>query len=81
MTMNNKTLTGSSPKPQNTPLDDPLALDLTLRPKTWDDYVGQDKVKQNVRIIIKAASQRKDPSVEHILFYGGRAWAKQPYRI
>jgi len=76
MAMNNKTLTGSSPKPQNTPLDDPLALDLTLRPKTWDDYVGQDKVKQNVRIIIKAASQRKDPSVEHILFYGGPGLGK-----
>lgn len=55
-------------------MDDPL--DLSLRPKTWDDYVGQDKVKQNVRIIIEAASQRKDPSVEHILFYGGPGLGK-----
>ena len=51
-------------------------LDLTLRPKTWDDYVGQDKVKQNVRIIIEAAKQREEPSVEHLLFHGNPGLGK-----
>lgn len=50
-------------------------LDLTLRPRTWDNYVGQDKVKQNVKIIIEAAKQRKD-IIEHLLFYGNPGLGK-----
>lgn len=51
-------------------------LDLTLRPKTWDDYVGQNKVKQNVKIIVEAAKQRQEPSVEHLLFHGNPGLGK-----
>ena len=43
--------------------------ELTLRPKTLDDYVGQDKVKENLRIYIKAALQRNE-SLDHVLLYG-----------
>ena len=43
--------------------------ELTLRPKTLDDYIGQDKVKENLRIYIKAALQRKE-SLDHVLLYG-----------
>lgn len=50
-------------------------LDTTLRPKCWDDYVGQDKTKENVRIIIEAAKQRKEPP-EHLLFYGNPGLGK-----
>lgn len=50
-------------------------LDLTLRPKTWQDYIGQEKVKRNIDIIIKAARQRKEP-IEHLLFYGGSGLGK-----
>jgi len=50
-------------------------LDLTLRPKTWEDYVGQGKVKQNLKIILTAAKQREE-SVEHLLFYGGSGLGK-----
>lgn len=50
-------------------------LDLTLRPKTWDDYIGQEKVKNNVRIIIEAAKKRKEPP-EHILLYGSSGLGK-----
>lgn len=50
-------------------------LDLTLRPKTWDGYVGQEKVKKNIKIIIEAAKQRKEP-IEHLLFYGGSGLGK-----
>lgn len=44
-------------------------LDSTLRPKTWDSYVGQEKIKKNVKVIIEAAKKREEPP-EHILFYG-----------
>ena len=44
-------------------------LDLTLRPQKWDDYIGQEKIKRNLQIIIGAAKIRKDP-IEHILLYG-----------
>jgi len=50
-------------------------LDLTLRPKTWGDYVGQEKVKKNIQIIIEAAKKRGEP-VEHLLFYGGSGLGK-----
>lgn len=50
-------------------------MDLTLRPTKWDDYVGQDKVKENVRIIIEAAKQRKE-TPEHFLFYGSQGLGK-----
>ncbi len=45
------------------------ALDQTLRPNRWDEYVGQEKIKHNLRIIIEAAKKRKEP-IEHILLYG-----------
>lgn len=50
-------------------------LDLTLRPKAWEEYVGQEKVKQNLKIIIEAAKQRQE-SPEHLLFYGGSGLGK-----
>jgi Holliday junction DNA helicase RuvB len=47
----------------------PAFLDATLRPDTWDEYVGQDSVKNNLHILISAAKERKTPP-EHVLFYG-----------
>ncbi|MEK7629985.1 MAG: Holliday junction branch migration DNA helicase RuvB [Patescibacteria group bacterium] len=44
-------------------------LELTLRPTQWDEYVGQEKVKKNLRLIIDAARERKE-SCDHMLFYG-----------
>ncbi|MFH0951535.1 MAG: Holliday junction branch migration DNA helicase RuvB [bacterium] len=44
-------------------------LDLTLRPQRLVDYVGQEKVKSNLRILIEAAKQRGEP-IEHVLLYG-----------
>jgi Holliday junction DNA helicase RuvB len=46
-----------------------LALDLSLRPKKLDEYIGQDKVKENLRILLQAAKQRNE-AVDHILLYG-----------
>jgi len=50
-------------------------LDLTLRPKNWADYVGQDKIKQSIKIIIDAAKKRKEPP-DHLLFYGSAGLGK-----
>lgn len=44
-------------------------LDHTLRPSAWDDYVGQENIKANLRILLTAAEERSHPA-EHILFYG-----------
>lgn len=44
-------------------------LDNTLRPRTWDEYIGQEKIKQNLKILIQAAEERGHVP-EHILFHG-----------
>ncbi len=45
-------------------------LDLSsLRPKKLDSFVGQGKLKENLKILMRAAAERKEP-LEHILFYG-----------
>ncbi|MDO4621676.1 MAG: Holliday junction branch migration DNA helicase RuvB [Eubacteriales bacterium] len=44
-------------------------IERTLRPQTLDDYIGQEKAKQNLRIYIEAAKQRGDV-LDHVLFYG-----------
>src|SRR3989344_5462663 len=36
-------------------------LDNALRPKTFGEYVGQDKIKENLRIVIGAAKKRREP--------------------
>ena len=43
--------------------------ELSLRPKTLDDYIGQDKVKDNLSIYIKAARGRNE-TLDHVLLYG-----------
>jgi len=44
-------------------------LDTTLRPTVWDDYIGQQTIKENLNILLQAAQQRSQPP-EHILLYG-----------
>jgi len=53
--------------PQGQSDDD--ALDQSLRPKRLDEYVGQDRVKENLRIFIQAARAREEP-LDHLLLYG-----------
>lgn len=50
-------------------------LDSSLRPKNWQDYVGQEKIKENIKIIITAAKQRGQ-SPDHLLFYGSSGLGK-----
>ena len=49
--------------------DEDRALELDLRPSTLDSFIGQDKIKDNLRIFIRAAQQRKE-SLDHTLFCG-----------
>lgn len=48
---------------------DDQVLDLALRPSRFEDYVGQENVKENLAILIGAAKKRKEP-LEHILIHG-----------
>ena len=48
---------------------DEASLEANLRPSTLGDYVGQEQVKENLRIIVEAARQRTD-TLDHILFCG-----------
>ncbi len=44
-------------------------LDSALRPTSWDEYVGQGAIKENLTILLEAARARQHPP-EHLLFYG-----------
>ena len=48
---------------------DEKAFEATLRPRRLADYIGQDRVKDNLQILIDAAKARKEP-LDHVLFYG-----------
>jgi len=51
------------------PDPDDAALDLTLRPRRLEDYIGQERVKANLRVFIEAARGRGE-SLDHVLLYG-----------
>ncbi len=44
-------------------------IETSLRPHTLDEYIGQEKVKDNLKIYIEAAKNRKEP-LDHVLLYG-----------
>ena len=44
-------------------------IEVTLRPQTLNDYIGQDKVKENLAVYIEAAKRRHEP-LDHVLLYG-----------
>ena len=46
-----------------------VVLDRALRPQRLDDLIGQNRVRENLRILIEASRQR-DEALEHVLFYG-----------
>ena len=50
-------------------LDDDLQLDATLRPRALADYIGQEKIKGNLRLFIDAARGRGE-ALDHVLLYG-----------
>ena len=49
--------------------EEDITLEPGLRPRLLNEYIGQEKVKNTLKIFIEAAKQRKD-SLDHVLFYG-----------
>lgn len=50
-------------------MEDDVKLETGLRPQTLDDYIGQQRAKETLKVYIEAAKQRKD-ALDHVLFYG-----------
>ncbi len=61
-------MSSTSEEPSVQPRNDTF-LDTTLRPSSFDEYIGQETIKNNLRILLAAAKERQNPP-EHILFYG-----------
>jgi Holliday junction DNA helicase RuvB len=56
----------------NTSIDDDdqeVELEITLRPKDFSNYIGQDRLKKNLKLAIDAAKKRGEP-IDHVLLYG-----------
>jgi len=68
MSSTNKTNKNSKPLSPSSQKDEGF-LDQTLRPEIWDEYIGQENIKANLKILLTAAEERSHPA-EHILFYG-----------
>ncbi len=49
--------------------EEDVRIEGSLRPQSLKDYIGQDKIKNNLRVYIEAARQRQD-ALDHVLFYG-----------
>jgi len=45
------------------------SYEVTLRPNSWDEYIGQDKIKKNLKVFIEA-SRRRNEALDHVLFFG-----------
>jgi len=50
--------------------EEDIKIEGSLRPQKLDDYIGQSKVKESLKISIEAARMRKDEALDHVLFYG-----------
>lgn len=50
-------------------MEEDIKIEGSLRPQNLNDYIGQSKIKDNLKIYIEAAKQRQD-SLDHVLFYG-----------
>ncbi|MBW1888737.1 MAG: Holliday junction branch migration DNA helicase RuvB [Deltaproteobacteria bacterium] len=57
------------------PLVDEVPGEISLRPKTLDEYVGQEEMKKNLAVFIEAAKARSD-ALDHILFHGNPGLGK-----
>jgi len=49
--------------------DEEASYEVTLRPSSWDEYIGQEKIKKNLKVFIEA-SKRREEALDHILFFG-----------
>jgi Holliday junction DNA helicase RuvB len=61
--MNDDRFANALPEPED------LQYETTLRPRTMDEYIGQDRVRENLLVAIEAARQRRE-ALDHVLLYG-----------
>jgi Holliday junction DNA helicase RuvB len=62
-------MTGDDSLVNAMPVDDDAQYDAGLRPRTLDEYIGQDRVRENLQVSITAARQRGE-AIDHVLLYG-----------
>ncbi|MEW6419564.1 MAG: Holliday junction branch migration DNA helicase RuvB [Nitrospirota bacterium] len=49
--------------------DNEIGYELTLRPRSFNEFIGQDRIKDNLKVFIEATGRRKEP-LDHVLFCG-----------
>ena len=49
--------------------EEETSYEMTLRPSSWDEYIGQEKIKKNLKVFIEASKKREE-ALDHILFFG-----------
>jgi len=49
--------------------DNEYIEEITLRPSSWDEYIGQEQIKKNLKVFIEASKKREE-ALDHILFFG-----------
>jgi len=49
--------------------DNEYIEEVSLRPSSWDEYIGQEQIKKNLKVFIEASKKRKE-ALDHILFFG-----------
>src|SRR3989304_3927541 len=58
-------------------IEEDEGFETTLRPRVLDDFIGQERLKENLRVFIEAAKARGEP-LDHVLFYGPPGLGKTP---
>ena len=49
--------------------DNEYIEEISLRPSSWDEYIGQNQIKKNLKVFIEA-SKKRDEALDHVLFFG-----------
>lgn len=57
-------------------VEEDVKIENNLRPLSLEDYIGQEKVKRNLKVYIEAAKERGD-SLDHVLFTVRRDWVRR----
>ena len=61
-------------------MNEDVTADVTLRPQSLGEYIGQDKVKEKMAVFIEAAKKRGE-ALDHVLLYGRPALGKRRWHI
>ncbi len=59
---------------------DEQRIEVSLRPQNFSEYIGQDRLKKNLQLAIKATKKRNEP-LDHVLLYGPPGLGKQQWQV